>query len=123
MFNDTATTESYTLSLPDALPICEAIRIFNLPDEVLFAVPNRPGTFQADELHPIFQRPFRSDGLVPEVEAKAIGSGLADDPGEDRRCRFEGEIRKPRAVPAIPKQGRAGTALPAALGGMKSKGR
>src|SRR2546427_4964653 len=29
-FNDTATTEIYTLSLHDALPICQALRLFGI---------------------------------------------------------------------------------------------
>src|SRR3712207_9137509 len=36
-FNDTATTEIYTLSLHDALPICDVFTRTNLPVETLLA--------------------------------------------------------------------------------------
>src|SRR3712207_7349167 len=39
-FNDTATTEIYTLSLHDALPILEAIERFHFDDEALAALAN-----------------------------------------------------------------------------------
>src|SRR2546429_3263031 len=34
-FNDTATTEIYTLSLHDALPICSEVEIFRRGDEIV----------------------------------------------------------------------------------------
>src|SRR3712207_9405473 len=44
LFNDTATTEIYTLSLHDALPICKA------PDTQLFQVPGKISTIGGGEL-------------------------------------------------------------------------
>src|SRR2546428_7559128 len=45
-FNDTATTEIYTLSLHDALPICEGFKTFEERDIVLHVNDNL--TFDAD---------------------------------------------------------------------------
>src|SRR5256885_3456320 len=42
-FNDTATTEIYTLSLHDALPICEKLVIFGMTIKLALLVPVPPG--------------------------------------------------------------------------------
>src|SRR3712207_8534850 len=66
-FNDTATTEIYTLSLHDALPI------------YLNGTPN--GQF-AHEPEPIAQN---LTGLADEVRRQRAGVGFAQDPDADRR--------------------------------------
>src|SRR2546429_2661703 len=69
-FNDTATTEIYTLSLHDALPIYAAIR-----DDFIFAV-DALGFIQFLQIVERFERPVLVCGLRPGN----IG-GLGDVPG------------------------------------------
>src|SRR3712207_7214073 len=63
-FNDTATTEIYTLSLHDALPICQAIEATDHDDIVLAHLVQ-----QAGELRPVAPGP----GDLLLVDALAAG--------------------------------------------------
>src|SRR2546428_530722 len=48
-FNDTATTEIYTLSLHDALPICDYVRAIELFKRSLALRPNQPQVLRSEE--------------------------------------------------------------------------
>ena len=48
----------------------------DLNHEMLLTVANNPPRFKALQIDPLFKRPLRGDGLMPQVEAKAITSGL-----------------------------------------------
>src|SRR3989441_8508158 len=83
-FNDTATTEIYTLSLHDALPIC---------DQVSLARDDSPGIHHFESLSPPVRRSVNAvashAGFIPHERAPAAAnpveqSGLADvRPSED----------------------------------------
>src|SRR3712207_8974001 len=60
-FNDTATTEIYTLSLHDALPICEIDlrqRAVDLRGELPHDHGGLAGLGRGDDDHPVFDVPF-----------------------------------------------------------------
>src|SRR3712207_8342777 len=64
-FNDTATTEIYTLSLHDALPICGAVR--------------RRVLHRAEARLALLQRPLRAGlrrRVAPEHRDAAVGGGV-----------------------------------------------
>src|SRR3712207_7147823 len=58
-FNDTATTEIYTLSLHDALPICEQVYTERSPIHHTYALDTPLAVFQGDE-----------DRVVPPEQAE-----------------------------------------------------
>src|SRR6266545_232924 len=91
-FNDTATTEIYTLSLHDALPI----RSFRGSTLALMADPNRPN------------RPIRPRQGAPSSRRKRRvvieGGGAAARPRDGRKAPDRPEGRKP-ATPAAPPTG------------------
>src|SRR3712207_9054369 len=53
-FNDTATTEIYTLSLHDALPICASVPLLTLPRVPLAATVNGANVTDADAFGAMF---------------------------------------------------------------------
>ena len=63
-FNDTATTEIYTLSLHDALPICLLLDVFDCGD----------GFLEKDLPH-VFERFYRSDTSRTRSGDPAISNG------------------------------------------------
>src|SRR5687767_14861199 len=71
-FNDTATTEIYTLSLHDALPIFEPSRDKERPTRIVVAIPGPPGfqevTIQGTSL---FMKPLRSEEHTSELQSLA----------------------------------------------------
>src|SRR2546429_7162136 len=60
-FNDTATTEIYTLSLHDALPICDSSRTARLPPDTICQWRKEPAVCQ-------LLRYFSAPLLVPRSE-------------------------------------------------------
>src|SRR5437867_12834316 len=85
-FNHTATTEIYTLSLHDALPICEEeeggdLLGTELADQALAERP-QPAAAIEDDQRPVVQPDFqaRRVSAVPRVTPLRSGSGTAHPP-------------------------------------------
>src|SRR2546428_13307919 len=77
-FNDTATTEIYTLSLHDALPISEAISAYvltdSLPEVVLPFTPDRFGETHRSSVHrsePAIASEGRSEEHTSELQSRS----------------------------------------------------
>ena len=71
-FNDTATTEIYTLSLHDALPISEIQRVLNEILQLAEPDPSNPSRWVVRSM-PNHKELAVWAGTVPETVAKAIG--------------------------------------------------
>src|SRR5688572_32244232 len=75
-FNDTATTEIYTLSLHDALPICERIHLLgtvqgNRQDAFGNVVPNRLIGHVDSRNCSMFRRQMRSEEHTSELQSQS----------------------------------------------------
>src|SRR3712207_2359500 len=79
-FNDTATTEIYTLSLHDALPICEQVYTERSPIHHTYALDTPLAVFQGDE-----------DEVVPPDQAEMIVAALREKGVPHAYVLFEGE--------------------------------
>src|SRR3712207_7695981 len=72
-FNDAATTEIYTLSLRDALPISETV------EEVTTMITQAGGTVNgAISLRPEYSDPSSASGLQSYVTGSGLPTGLQD---------------------------------------------
>src|SRR2546429_1547840 len=68
-FNDTATTEIYTLSLHDALPICQG-RQFQAPLSSIPRSLGHQGNTQPTWLHPQVEPILRSEEHTSELQSR-----------------------------------------------------
>src|SRR5216683_7114405 len=93
-FNDTATTEIYTLSLHDALPICRCVTLWRGPPERVPQVPF--GAVRAGGRIGVFSA-VRSWG---DDDGCAVRCGLVGDPGGGRDPDHVVRLRR-RAVAII----------------------
>src|SRR5687768_18495491 len=75
-FNDPATTEIYTLSLHDALPICPVVKVM----QRMFEIVSRPDLIRrsAAPFNPVFKRQIRSvfDPVRSEEHTSELQSRL-----------------------------------------------
>src|SRR5256886_5540671 len=86
-FNDTATTEIYTLSLHDALPILSLITQASSEHSICFSVPEESAQRARRSLEETFQREIARQE-IDGVEARTglatlvvVGLGMAETPG------------------------------------------
>lgn len=84
-----------------------------LQDEVFLAVGYCPDIGNCLEIDPLVNGVFSGNGLVPEIQADVHVAGFTDDPGQEAGGNFKIQFSKRACVTYVPKQGGAGTALPA----------
>src|SRR3712207_6967619 len=107
-FNDTATTEIYTLSLHDALPICTAEHLFSVLGQL------KGGAMKMGQALSVFEAalpeelagPYRAaltklQEAAPPMPAATVHKALATELGEDWRATFTDFDDSPAAAARI----------------------
>jgi hypothetical protein len=75
----------------DAITDIELVGVPGFYNEMLFTVSHRIVFGKIQELD-AGMRHFRAERFVTEVEAKEVGTGFANDPGQNQSCRKKIEV-------------------------------